>query len=114
MSGKGLLALFCALSAGCVTTNEFVEQFRLPNPVGKIFREKQEVVDNIPVGTSVEKAQTVMRAHGFEQWSSEQHDHRRIVTFRVCRGHLRVPGGEDTWVILNFDHDSLAEIELHH
>src|SRR5207237_527218 len=72
LTGKRWLALCCALLAGCATSDTIADRVRVPNLLGTPFRDRQEVLDHIPVGTHAEQARAVMRAHGFDEWSGQR------------------------------------------
>jgi hypothetical protein len=75
--------LASVLVAGCAS-NPIAQEVRLPNPFGTPFTDQQAVLAAIPVGTPVEKAEAVLRAHGFEQWRSQRQGSKVTLVYHVA------------------------------
>lgn len=108
-----LVLCCCATLLGCGTLDPLAgELHKLTNPFGTPFRDRAEVDERLPAGTLVDKAQVEMKAHGFEQWSSQAHEDRLTLIFRpVDFGGLRDPGPVG-WVILRCEHGTVVAVEV--
>jgi hypothetical protein len=111
--GKSLTALCCgALLAGCASTGPVADQFKVCNPFGTLFRTKEEVLRDIPVGTPAAKAQAAMRAHGFEEYCSQRQKDRQALVYHVYDpGRLRTPS-RDIWVTLSLRRGTVVDAEV--
>ena len=112
MIRKHLIALGgWALVVGCTTPNPWADQIKVPNPWGTPFRDKQEVLQAIPAGTSVDKVQAAMRAHGFEPWSSQRQKDQVTLIFHRFLGDWRDPA-QDTWVTILLRREAVVDVEI--
>jgi hypothetical protein len=102
----------CALVVGCATTGPFAERCRIPNLFGTPFQDRQAVLTQIPLGTPVEQAQVVLRAHRFEQWSSQQQYGRQTLVYHVFDpAGLRAPA-DDIWVTVHVQQGVVVDVEV--
>jgi hypothetical protein len=106
-----ILLSCCAGLVGCGTTNPFASQFRIPNSFGTPFQNKQEALQSIPVGTTVDQAQTVLRAHGFEQWSSLRQDHQLTLAYHLYLARFWPPE-QDIWITIYLERGAVVDIEV--
>ena len=112
LSGKPIVAFWCCMVlAGCETTNPFERQFRFSNPFGSPFADRQDVLNHIPIGTRLEKAQAVMEAHGFQQSCSQQQDRDRTVIFRPCDLARSRRSCQD--ITLFFKDEAVVDVNFH-
>jgi hypothetical protein len=105
-------AVCCTLLlAGCATSEVFRPTY--PNALGTCFRDREEVLAQIPVGTPDRQARAVMLLHGYEPWVSRRHEDDETVRFYPW--HLsRVPDPErDPSVTLHFQRGALIDVEFH-
>jgi len=115
--GRGAAALvavamlFLALPTGCSVPTPLAALSGVPNAFGVPFRNRSEVVAAIPVGTGEDKAEAIMRAHGFDQWTSTRSGQSTTISFHICDLALARAAG-DVWVSLFFDHEKLVDAEV--
>lgn len=109
---RWMAACCCALLVGCGMTKPWADQFTTPNPFGLLFHDKREVLEHIPIGTPMDKAEAVMRAHGFQKWSSQsQHGQLTLVFHVYDPARVRAPG-QDIWVTLDCKQGAVVDVEV--
>jgi hypothetical protein len=103
------LALGSAL-AGCAANELFWTRCTLPNMFGTPFRDRQEVLAQIPVGTPIDKARVVMRAHRYREFNDEVQGDTERVRFHPFEPG-RIESDPATSITLVCHRGHVAEIE---
>jgi hypothetical protein len=75
------IALACLLPGGCQNAAIFESEWKVPNPWGAAFADREDVLRQIPIGSPLDKVQPVMQAHGYEERSRIQHDRTLKIVF---------------------------------
>jgi len=75
------IAIACLLPGGCQNAAVVESQWKVPNPWGAPFADREDVLRQIPIGSPLDKIQPVMQAHGYEETSRIQHDRAMQVVF---------------------------------
>jgi hypothetical protein len=100
----------CAALIGCGTVSTIKDQFKVPTLWVTPFEDKQAVLNEIPIGTPVDKVRSVMRGHGFTEWCSQRQDNQLTLSF-----HYFNPTGlysQDTTIIVYLKREVVVDVEI--
>jgi hypothetical protein len=100
----------CAAIIGCGTVSTIKDQFKVPTLWVTPFKDKQAVLNEIPIGTPVDKVRSVMRGHGFAEWCSQRQHNQLTLSF-----HYFDPTGlysQDTTIIVYLKREVVVDVEI--
>jgi hypothetical protein len=106
------IAIACLLPGGCQNAAIVENEWKVANPWGAPFADREDVLRQIPIGSPLDKIQPMMQAHGYEERSRIQHDRAMIVVFipsDLTRLRKSFPRLEITFQL---QHDIVAAVDV--
>jgi hypothetical protein len=77
-----------------------------------VFRDKQQVLAAIPIGTAIDQAQKEMMAHGFQEWRKQRQDNKLTLLFHASDAPRFGNHAADIWVTIYADSGVVKDIDF--